>query len=153
VDEYLRDVVVSLGPELKKAGHTISIESEEGLRLRTYPGALSQIVTNLTMNAIVHAYEQGQKGNLRLVIGKDEGDPKTPICIAYVDDGRGIPEDHLSSVFEPFFTTKRGNGGTGLGLHLVYNLVNQKLGGEIVCSSVVGAGTTFTIKLPLEVSE
>lgn len=153
VDEYLRDVVVSLGPELKKAGHKISIESTEGLRVRTYPGALSQIVTNLTMNAIVHAYEHGQKGNLRLVIGKNEADPKTPVCIAYADDGRGIPEEHLASVFDPFFTTKRGNGGTGLGLHVVYNLVNQKLGGEIACASVVGTGTTFTIKLPLEVAE
>ena len=69
----------------------------------------------------------------------------------YSDDGKGIPAENLSKIFEPFFTTKRGQGGSGLGLHIVYNLVTQKLLGEVECKSQVGVGTKFIIKLPLQI--
>jgi two-component system NtrC family sensor kinase len=153
VNEYLRDVIVSLGPELKKAGHAIAIESPGAVHVRTYPGALSQIVTNLTMNAILHAYEAGTAGKLRVVVSREESDPVRPIALTYTDDGRGIPAEHIGRLFEPFFTTKRGSGGTGLGLNLVHNLVTQKLNGAIDCASTPGSGTTFTIRLPLELAE
>ena len=71
------------------------------------------------------------------------------VTVEYTDDGRGIPEENLTKIFEPFFTTKRGEGGSGLGMHIVYNLVTQKLGGSIKCESTVGIGTKFTLKLPI----
>ena len=71
------------------------------------------------------------------------------MTVEYTDDGRGIPPENLTKIFEPFFTTKRGDGGSGLGMHIVYNLVTQKLGGSINCESTVGIGTKFTLKLPI----
>lgn len=69
------------------------------------------------------------------------------------DNGKGIAEEHLARVFDPFFTTKRGNGGTGLGLNIVYNLVTTQLGGEIKVESIVGTGTTFRIKFPMHLTQ
>jgi signal transduction histidine kinase len=71
------------------------------------------------------------------------------LIFTYSDDGRGIPPENLDKIFEPFYTTKRGQGGSGLGLHIIYNIVTQKLGGTISCESEVGVGTRFIIDLPI----
>ena len=70
------------------------------------------------------------------------------IEIVFADDGRGIAREHLPRIFDPFFTTRRGAGGTGLGLHITFNLVTQKLGGRIDVESEPGLGTRFRIVLP-----
>jgi signal transduction histidine kinase len=97
------------------------------------------------MNSIVHAYDEGQIGTLGLSVQRDE----TGIVFSFSDDGKGIAPDILPKIFDPFFTTKRGQGGSGLGLHIVYNLVTQRLRGKISVETTLGVGTTFTIELPL----
>ncbi len=144
---YLREVVASLQPELKRSQLTIQISGDETIVLKSYPGALSQIMTNLIINSLIHAYEPADAGRLTITVSQQNA----RACLTYTDDGKGIPSEHQDKIFEPFFTTHRGQGGSGLGLHIVYNLVTQKLGGDIWFQSQVGVGTTFTITLPLQI--
>ncbi|MBL8671618.1 MAG: PAS domain S-box protein, partial [Alphaproteobacteria bacterium] len=141
---YLREIVGTLSPQLRGSGITVAIECPDGVLLTTYPGAISQIVTNLVMNSLVHAFEPGASGQLTLAVSAGERD----VEIVYADDGSGVSEDVLQRMFEPFFTTRRGRGGSGLGLSIVYNLVTQKLGGEIRAEGAPGKGLRFTIRLP-----
>jgi signal transduction histidine kinase/purine-cytosine permease-like protein len=140
---YLEEVLLQLSPKLKVSKHTVEVKGDPYLTLNSYPGAFSQIVTNLVMNSLLHAYQPDQQGRITLVFRQTE----EQIIFEYSDDGQGIPSEDLSKIFEPFFTTKRGQGGSGLGLHIVYNLVSQKLGGTIQCESQPGIGTKFVIKL------
>ena len=112
------------------------------LWLINYPGAISQIITNFVMNSLLHAYEPNKCGTIRLNIIESINDR---IELHYSDDGKGIPLDIQSKIFDPFFTTKRSNGGSGLGLHLVYNIVHQKLKGTLTLQSIEGEGTTFIL--------
>lgn len=141
---YLHEILYSLEPTLKHTNHTVMIDGNEQASLESYPGALSQVVTNLVMNSIKHAYPTGEAGILRFSWHTEE----SRLIFLYSDDGCGIPAQDLHHVFEPFFTTARNNGGTGLGLHIVYNLVTQKLGGAIRCESEPNAGTRFVLELP-----
>jgi signal transduction histidine kinase len=145
VKEYLEEIILSLRNTLKKTKHTVKIEGDETLILDSYPGVFSQIVTNLVMNSLIHAYDQEDFGQIRLDF-KREGEC---VIFQYADDGKGIHPENLSKIFDPFFTTNRSQGGTGLGLHIVYNLVSQQLKGTIQCESQVNVGTTFIIKLPI----
>ena len=110
--------------------------------METAPGALYQIVTNLVMNSLMHGLEATRGGSIRIDAKRDNGD----ILIAYADDGRGMEEAVRTRVFEPFFTTRRGQGGSGLGMHIVYNLVTQALHGSIDCESAPGQGVRFRIR-------
>ncbi|MEG4573323.1 ATP-binding sensor histidine kinase [Microcoleus sp. N3A4] len=147
VRDYLDEILIQLKPKLRNSKHSIEIKGDTKMALDSYPGALSQVVTNLLMNSLIHAYEPGATGKLAFD-WQQEGDR---LRFEYSDDGQGIPPENLSKIFEPFFTTKRGQGGSGLGLHIVYNLVTQKLLGEIECKSEVGVGTKFIIKLPVQI--
>jgi len=102
-------------------------------------------VTNFVMNSLLHAYEPDEAGHLIFEL-KLVGER---FIFTYSDDGKGISEAHLSKIFEPFFTTKRNQGGSGLGMHIVYNLVTQRLGGKLDIESVIGKGTTFILDLPI----
>ena len=141
---YLEEVLFSLSPQIKKTDHQLTVRGDDTLTLYSYPGAISQIVTNLVVNSLTHAYQPDTKGNLSWSITSQE----EQIVLCYSDDGCGISQTNLHRIFEPFFTTARDRGGSGLGLHLVYNLVTQKLQGKITVDSEVEAGTTFTITLP-----
>jgi predicted ATPase/signal transduction histidine kinase/tRNA A-37 threonylcarbamoyl transferase component Bud32 len=145
--QYLSEVLISLTPKLRTTQHQVEIRGDEAIALNSYPGTLSQIITNLVMNSLTHAYSPEDAGHLVFNF-KQEGEQ---ITFEYSDDGKGIPEEHLSKIFDPFFTTNRRQGGSGLGLHIVYNLVTQKLNGTIECESQVGVGTKFIIKLPSQV--
>jgi predicted ATPase/signal transduction histidine kinase/tRNA A-37 threonylcarbamoyl transferase component Bud32 len=146
--QYLSEVLIPLSPKLRTTHHQVEIKGDEAIALNSYPGALSQIITNLIMNSLTHAYSLEDAGHL--VFGfKQEGEQ---IILEYSDDGKGIPKENLSKIFDPFFTTKRGQGGSGLGLHIVYNLITQKLNGTIECESQVGTGTKFIIKLPSQLN-
>ena len=144
--QYLSEVLISLRPKLRTTHHQVEIKGDEAIALNTYPGAFSQIITNLVMNSLTHAYSPEDAGHL-IFEYKQQGEQ---IILTYSDDGKGIPKENLSKIFDPFFTTKRGQGGSGLGLHIVYNLVTQKLNGTIEGESQVGVGTKFIIKLPME---
>lgn len=142
---YLQEILHSLEPTLKQHKHQIILEGDEQLSLVSYPGALSQVITNLILNSVKHGYPDQLTGNLtfRWCAHADQ------FKLQYSDDGCGIESHHLHRIFEPFFTTARGRGGTGLGLHIVYNLVTQQLGGRIACESQPGAGATFKLELPV----
>jgi GAF domain-containing protein/signal transduction histidine kinase len=146
VRQYLEEILLSLRPKLKRTQHRINIEGTDDLVLDSYPGAFSQIVTNLVMNSLIHAYGPDEAGQLTF----DLKQKNKRLVFEYGDDDRGISKEHLNKIFDPFFTTKRGHGGSGLGLHIIYNLVTQKLEGTIRCESEVGSGTRFVIDLPLE---
>ncbi|MBS0571296.1 MAG: GAF domain-containing protein [Proteobacteria bacterium] len=145
VRDYLDDVVTSLGPRLRATAHRIEVECAPDLEIDTYPGALYQIVANMVLNSLTHAFEGVAAGWIRIV-ARRTGDNLELRC---ADNGRGMTEDVRARVFDPFFTTRQGSGGTGLGLHLVYNLVHQLLRGVIECESSPGQGTTFVIRIPL----
>jgi predicted ATPase/signal transduction histidine kinase len=147
IKKYIRETLISLAPKLRQTQHTYSINGDENISIDSYPGALAQIVTNLVLNSLIHGYKEGTRGQLRFEITQQA----SGVSIQYSDDGCGIPEENIDRVFEPFFTTARNQGGTGLGLHIVYNLVNQKLQGTIDVKSQVGLGTIFIIALPLRV--
>lgn len=142
---YLEEVVQSLSANLRKAGVQAIVDCPDDIVIEGMPGSLSHIVTNLTINAIVHAFEPGKGGVVCIeATALTEGQ----LELRFSDDGRGIPPDLQSKIFEPFFTTARARGSTGLGLHIVYNLVTQRLKGRIWMNSVEGRGTTFIIHFP-----
>ena len=141
---YLEDVLASLHPRLKPTPHRVEINCTADIEFITLPGALYQIVSNIVLNSLLHAFDNDRAGLIRIHVGL-AGDTLEMILS---DDGKGMAENVRLRVFEPFFTTRRGSGGTGLGLHLVYNLVTQLLGGTIACTSSPGRGTRFTIRLP-----
>ncbi|MDR1709004.1 MAG: HAMP domain-containing histidine kinase [Candidatus Accumulibacter sp.] len=141
---YLDDIIVSLTPKLKKTKIRVVIDCPPDLRINTMPGALSQIVTNLVTNSLVHAFDAGQEGEISITAALR----KNAIALIYADNGKGIARENLAKIFEPFFTTKRGQGGSGLGLHLVYNIVHRNLKGRIEVASTPGEGARFTITLP-----
>ncbi|MCA1994767.1 MAG: hybrid sensor histidine kinase/response regulator [Coleofasciculus sp. S288] len=145
VKEYLEEIVLSLKGEFNKTKHTLKITGDETLILHSYPGALSQIVTNLVMNSLIHAYNEEDSGQIHIDFKREDDQ----IILQYADDGKGISSENLSQIFDPFFTTNRSQGGTGLGLHIVYNLVTQRLKGTIHCESQVGVGTRFIIQLSI----
>lgn len=145
LNQYLEEILRQLSPKLKDL-YEVEIECDREITLNSYPGAFSQIVTNLVINSLVHAYMPEQPGKLTFSIHQAEANL---LIFEYADDGQGIPAEHLSKIFEPFFTTKRGQGGSGLGLHIVYNLVTQKLDGTIYCESQPKQGTRFIMKLPV----
>lgn len=144
VGEYIQDVLVSLKPQLKQTQHKINVTCPEGIKVYWYPGAFWQIISNLLNNSILHAYEPDEPGTISITISYDNG----IVTLIYADDGKGMEPEVEKKIFEPFFTTRRGTGGTGLGMHIVYNLVVFKMEGTIQCTSQLGVGTAFIIKLP-----
>lgn len=146
LDVHLHELVSSLGPRLKPTPHRLDLLCLPGLRITTVPGALSQVISNLVLNSLAHAYDEGQAGQLRLLVEREEGG----VFLRYSDDGRGVAAEVLPKIFDPFFTTRRGSGGSGLGLHIVYNLVTQTLGGRISVESEPGRGLRFLMHLPAQ---
>jgi len=142
---YIEEVLLSLRPKLKRTAISMTLECPEGLLVDSYPGALSQILTNFIVNSLQHAYQPDQAGrlNIRVTLMADD-----TIRLIYTDDGQGIPPELQSKVFDPFFTTQRGNGGSGLGLHIVYNAVRQTLKGRLQMHSAFAQGTMFTLHFP-----
>lgn len=147
VKSYLEDIIFSLGPKLKKSPHTVRIKCPDDYYIDSYPGAFAQVVTNLLINAILHAYDEREKGDIDIEVAKNRNNDDMTLSLR--DGGKGISKENLKKIFDPFFTTNRKGGGTGLGLHIVANIVSQNLKGKIVCESEVGRGTTFTITLPM----
>ncbi|MEI7608516.1 MAG: PAS-domain containing protein [Rhodospirillaceae bacterium] len=141
----LADIVASIGPVWRKAGHRVDIVCPERVDLYGHPGAISQIVTNLITNSVIHGFEPGQSGVLTIAAAL--AGPET-VELRYGDTGKGIPPAMRSQVFEPFFTTRRNAGSTGLGLHIIYNLVVGRLGGSIELESGDGNGARFVIRFP-----
>ena len=143
--KYVDEILISLQPKLKRTRLTIIAEGDKDLTIDTVPGPIAQIITNLLMNSLIHAYEPQDEGCIKIHVAAENG----CIKMTYSDDGKGMNEETVSKIFDPFFTTKRGTGGSGLGMHILYNQTTQTLGGTVKCSSVLGAGTEFEFTFPL----
>jgi len=144
VGEYLSDILLSLKPKLKTSTHTVNLDCPPDIVLNSFPGAFSQIITNLIINSVVHGFEDMKNGIISLSIKSSSG----MVELYYHDNGKGISPEHINVLFDPFFTTKRGRGGTGLGTHIIHRTVTKTLNGTIRCESEVGNGTTFYIQFP-----
>lgn len=142
--EMLHEIAVTLGPMLRGSHYTLDIAPAEALQMDSYPGALGQILTNLISNALTHAFAGRPDGHIAVTTqaGSDS------VRISVTDNGHGIDSASLQRIFDPFFTTRLGEGGSGLGLYIVYNLVTRTLGGQIDVQSTPGSGTRFTLTLP-----
>ena len=144
--ETVQEILLTMGPAVRKTNHTIECTIEKGLLLESYPGPFGQVLTNLVNNALLHAFDGAAMGKITIAAALRGADR---VEITVQDDGNGIPAANLSRVFDPFFTTKLGKGGSGLGLNIVYNLVHEALGGTITVTSTAGSGACFTILIPL----
>ena len=142
--EYLQETLYTLKPNLKRYNISIVVDCDKQFVISSLPGAFSQIITNLIMNSLNHAYEPQAQGSIHIQVINHENS----YTLIYKDDGHGMTEDTRKRIFDPFFTTKRGNGGTGLGMHIIYNLVTHKLNGTIEVASAEGQGCQFTMELP-----
>lgn len=144
--EYLESIFVTLRHEYKNKPFKYEIDCDDDLEVDTYPGTISHIFTNLIINALKHAFIEGQELVIKIQAYTSGG----KLVMKFSDNGAGISPDNLKRIFDPFFTTSRVDGGSGLGLSIVYNLVTTNLGGTISCHSVLMEGTTMTIIIPLE---
>ncbi len=145
LSEATDQIIASLRPVLKRAPIALSVDVPDGLVIDGYPGSYGQILTNLFLNAVNHAFADGRSGAISISArprGHDD------VEIIFADNGAGMTPDVQRQAFDPFFTTRRNEGGTGLGLHIVYNLVTQQLGGRMMLDSRLGQGTTFRIIMP-----
>lgn len=146
--EATQQIIASLRPGLAKRQLDLTLECPDGISMNSYPGPYGQVLTNLFINSVTHGFADGREGAIALRI-RQQGEKH--VAIEFSDNGSGMSEDVRRHAFEPFFTTLRGQGGTGLGLHIVYNIVTQKLGGQIELATRPGVGSTFSIVLPREV--
>ncbi|RUO80783.1 ATP-binding protein [Idiomarina tyrosinivorans] len=144
---YLQEVIQSLQPHLKKTSHEISLSCAEDIDIRCPAGAISQIFTNLIMNSLLHGFDGQREGGIIEISAELDGEQ---LRFRYSDNGKGLSEEQLNRLFDPFFTTKRHQGGSGLGTHIVRNLVVQTLHGEIDASSEPGKGLTYQFSFVVE---
>ncbi|HEX5792309.1 MAG TPA: ATP-binding protein [Rheinheimera sp.] len=148
ISDYLRDVLKSFAHQLKRSVVQVQIlAADDEPTVLIEPGVLAQIYSNLLLNSLIHGFNNGEDaGYCQLQIRQE---PNT-VVLDYSDNGAGMEAETVKRIFEPFFTTKRGKGGSGLGMHIVYNLVTLKLKGKIDCSSAPGKGVHIVIRFPLQ---
>ena len=147
---FVSEVLTTLNPSVRKSGCVIQKDIPPDLTLNSYPGPLGQVLTNLINNAMVHGFVAGQKG---VITVSARAVANGLLELSVHDTGQGIKNQDLNRVFEPFFTTRLGQGGSGLGLHIVHNIVTGILGGTIDVQSVAGQGSTFTLIVPVNAPE
>ncbi|MBF0446817.1 MAG: HAMP domain-containing histidine kinase [Magnetococcales bacterium] len=144
--QYVDQVLLSLHHRLAKTTHSVLVSCPDNLEYDGYPGVLSQILTNLIENSLIHGFKDRESGTISIDISFKADE----VVFRFKDDGVGISEENRRRIFEPFFTTTRGSGGSGLGMHIVYNLVTQTLKGRVVCHSEPGEGVEFVLTFPLQ---
>ena len=151
LSQLTAEILLTMNPTLSQEKCRIEKNIDESINMDSFPGPLGQVLINLINNAIVHGFESSSDGLIQ--IGGQLVDEQT-VLLQITDNGKGIPQDHLRRVFEPFFTTRLGQGGSGMGLHIVHNLVTGLLGGTISVSSDANTGgTCFQLNLPLKAPE
>lgn len=141
------EIIATMMNRIKLAGHQIELKMADDITLNSYPGPYGQVIANLINNALLHAFENQAQGRMWLSARKEGNDR---VLIEFHDNGKGIAPDHLKRIFDPFFTTKMGQGGSGLGLSISYNIVTSLLNGSIRVESTPGKGTRFIMDLPLK---
>lgn len=142
--QYLHEIIQSLYPKLKATNHKINVDCDESIVISSHPGILAQIFTNMIMNTLIHGFKDTNDGNISIKIYYQDDQ----LNIEYRDDGVGVTAEQLEKLFEAFYTTRKGEGGSGLGTHIMYNLVKQTLGGTISAESEPGKGLAYFISFP-----
>ena len=142
--EYVNQVIKSMRPKYKHLGLNTYVVIDETIQIMAPPGTIAQIITNLFTNAIHHGFKNKTHGEIRISAQHLNGE----ITLNFQDDGDGMSPDTLKRVYEPFFTTARGQGGSGLGMHIIYNLVHNSLNGAIEIESALDSGTKVEITFP-----
>jgi PAS domain S-box-containing protein len=145
LNQVLGEVWQMLEPTYKNTPYKLVYNLGPDIEMESYPGALVQVISNFVNNAIMHGFEERDQGTM--CISTQALDEKR-VQITFTDNGLGVSDDTLKRIFDPFFTTKLGKGGSGLGMHIVYNIVTEVLGGKIDITSKSGAGMTITLVLP-----
>jgi signal transduction histidine kinase len=140
----VEEVIATHHNAWKTTPHRIELDMADDLELDSFPGPLAQVLSNLLENTLVHGFCATRPGLVRIQARRHGA----RIDLVYSDDGAGIPTEHRGKVYDPFFTTRLGQGGSGLGLHIVQTLVTGVLGGHIVLQSSPGQGTAFHMALP-----
>jgi two-component system NtrC family sensor kinase len=144
--ETVDDVVNMLHSQMRHTQHQLHISIPVGIMMDSFPGAFEQVIANLINNSLLHGFEHKKEGQMSLTASREGSDKVT---LVYEDNGCGIPNELHRRVFDPFYTTKLGQGGSGLGLYITYNLITGVLGGELYLESATDQYTRFTMKLPL----
>lgn len=140
---YLEEVVQSLYPQWKK--HSVQVRGDENIQINTVPGDWSQIMTNMIINSVVHGFKDIDSGGLvEITVSREEDF----LIVDYMDNGCGLSEEQIEKIFDPFYTTARERGGTGLGMHIVYNIVTLRMGGDLRTNRIKTPGASFTIRIP-----
>lgn len=149
VEGFLQDIVESFSERLHKDHHVALVNCHKDIEMKSYPVALALIISNLISNSLDHGFANRQGGNIILAISESKYGEANNILMEYHDDGIGIKEDDRKKVFDPFFTTNMGEN-TGLGLHIIYNLITNQFGGSIRCEAGDNGdiGAHFYISLP-----
>lgn len=142
--ESTDQIIASLRPVLRKSQIALTVDVPSGILMDSYPGSYGQVLTNLFLNSVVHAFPDGRAGSV--IVEARQGRDDVDIFVS--DDGVGMNEEIQRRALDPFFTTRRNEGGTGLGLHIIFNLVTQQLGGRLTFESRPGWGTRFRIAIP-----
>jgi len=145
--EVTEQVVRGLRFGLRGQKVTVTVECEPELAMNSYPGPYGQVLTNLVLNSAVHAFPDGAGGSVRIAA---QASGRDHVEVLFSDDGCGMSPEVRRQVFDPFFTTRRDQGSTGLGLHIVHNIVTSRLGGRISLETRPGAGTKIRIVVPRE---
>ncbi|BDX05444.1 ligand-binding sensor domain-containing protein [Planctobacterium marinum] len=138
---YIEEIILSIKAQLKAKNIELQFTCPNELWLDNYPGTIAQILTNLLMNALIHAFEERLDGRIEILV-TEQADK---LRIEVRDNGCGIEEDKLKRIFDPFYTTARNKGSKGLGLHVIQNLIDVRLKGHIYCESKYGRGTCFVL--------
>ena len=141
VKEYLDEIIISLHPKIKKTSHKITVKCDDRLRINSNPGVFYQIFSNLIFNSLIHGFDDMENGHIVIEVDSSY----KYLYIKYRDDGKGVSAEGLKKIFDPFYTTKRTSGGSGLGTHIIYNLVTQKLDGNITVDSIKNKGLVYTM--------
>jgi signal transduction histidine kinase len=145
--QYINEILDTLSSQLKKKGIHFNSVDHSSIKLKTIPGALAQVLTNLITNTISHAFTDSNIDKAKINIELEQP-TQNEINIMFSDNGSGMSQEILENIYEPFYTTKRSEGGTGLGMNSVYNIMQQKIKGKIDIQSKVNEGTTVTLSLP-----
>lgn len=143
--EIVEQSLLAMHPRLKKTRITVNTDVPDSIQMDSVPGVYTQVLTNLIENSLVHAFDEGAEGTISISANALDGRLK----LVFEDSGHGIPDDRVNRVFEPFYTTRLGMGGSGLGLHIVWSLVNS-VGGRVSVDGRPGRGACFTVEAPLE---
>jgi len=144
VAKYLDEIIHSLHPKLKQTNHCVKVHCDKSIEIYSHPGAIAQIIINLIINSIMHGFEDINRGEINI----DLHFTQQKLHLHYQDNGHGLSEQALEHLFDPFYTTNADKGGTGLGTHIVSNLVIDTLNGTIEASSVEEQGLSYNIIIP-----